>query len=616
MMITHFNLFVLPFCLGFSFLIAALLFLYFKWMRSLGDNSSKTILHSLFSIKSVYAVKEVFLECLIHRKIFKINPLLGYMHMSLAFGWFMLIVIGKIETFYYTGQFANEFYYPIFFRFFEPSPHPTGLLMVFNFIMDFLLLVILSGVLLAIIKRFRSKITGIKQATKHTTGDRLALTFLWLIFPLRLLAESTTASYTGNGSFLTQPLGDFFGTFLPTKQASYVLWWAYSFTLGGFMTALPFSRYMHIPTEILLIFLRHYGFDTKKAYTGFSDFELHSCSRCGICIDVCQMNSQGGNRSTQMVYFLRNLREGKLTPALSDNCLMCGRCETVCPVGISLKEHRLIQRHTNTVLNASSFSYLPKETRSHANQAEVIYFAGCMSHLTPSIKKSMVRIFDTAKVNFLFLDENASVCCGRPLKLAGKFEEAEKLVENNRQRILQSGAKILVTSCPICYKSFKEDYHLNIRVVHHSEYIYELIGKKLIHVDISLDKVVYHDPCELGRGSGIYNQPRAVINSVAHLVPLSEEKEKSLCCGGSLGNLSIAQDQREAIQKKTASYLCNNDANIIATACPLCKKSIGKYAEKPVKDIAELVVNHLIYNNTKQSKTTKLHREFAGCDPA
>ncbi len=611
MTIKYFDLFVLPFCIGFSFLMAALAFLYLKWLKSLGNDFGKANIRSIFSVKSLYALKEVFLECLIHRKIFKVNPILGYMHMSLAFGWFLLIMFGKFETLYYTGQFANEFYYPIFFRFFEPVPHTSLVLNIFNFTMDFLLLVILSGLIIAISKRFKSKITGLKKTTKHTPGDRIALTFLWMIFPLRLLAESTTAYYTGNGSFLTQPLGDLLGGILPVKSVSYVLWWAYSFTLGGFMIALPFSRYMHIPTEIFLIFLRHYGFNTKKAYTGFSDFELHSCSRCGICIDVCQMNSQGGNRTTQMVYFLRDLREGKLTPTLADNCMMCGRCETVCPVGISLTEHRLIQRHIPT--KANSFTFLPKDIISTGN-IDVVYFAGCMSHLTPAIKKSMVRIFEAANVNFNFLDEKVTVCCGRPLKLAGKFEEAELLVENNRQRIINSGAKLLVTSCPICYKSFKKDYNLNIRVMHHSEYIYELLVNNLIKVEIGLEKIVYHDPCELGRGSGIYDQPRAVINSFSQLVPLQEEREKSLCCGGSLANLSMAQQERESIQKATAGYLGQNDANIIATACPLCKKSIGKYSEKPVRDIAELVVNHLIPENVKHTKPTQHQRAFAGND--
>ena len=77
------------------------------------------------------------------------------------------------------------------------------MLFVLNAAMDFTLLVVLSGIVVAILRRFRPKITGMKKNTKHSTGDRLALTALWLIFPLRLLAESATAGYAQNGSFMT-----------------------------------------------------------------------------------------------------------------------------------------------------------------------------------------------------------------------------------------------------------------------------------------------------------------------------------------------------------------------------------------------------------------------------
>ena len=502
----HFSLFVIPFTAGMIILTVLLAFRYIKWLSNLEAGNLTKIGLNIFSVKTLYAVREVFMECLLHRKVFKTNRMLGYMHMSLAFGWFMLIVIGKLETFFYTGKFANEFYYPVFFRFFELTPHKSGMLFVFNAAMDFTLLVVLSGIVIAILRRFRPKITGMKKNTKHSTGDRLALTALWLIFPLRLLAESATAGYAANGSFMTQPLGDFLAFFLPVQTLSIVFWWMYSISLGAFMVSIPFSRYMHIPTEILLIFLRNWGLKTNDKFTGFSEIEIQSCSRCGICIDTCQMNSQGNNCTSQMVYFLRDYRYNQLRPDLTDNCLLCGRCTVACPVGIDLTQQRILQRKKTTFEQPEGFKYLP--VNQPVAKADVVYFAGCMSHLSPTISRSMEKIFKAAKVNYLFLDKDESVCCGRPLKLSGQFEAAKKLVENNRQRIIASGAKTLVTSCPICYKSFKEDYHLNIEVLHHSEYLPGLILQKRISVLPSGKKVVFHDPCELGRGSDIYIQPR------------------------------------------------------------------------------------------------------------
>ena len=601
----HFSLFVIPFTAGMILLTVLLAYRYIKWLGSLETGNLARIGLNLFTVKTLYAIREVFMESLLHRKVFKNNRMLGYMHMSLAFGWFMLIVIGKLETFFYTGKFANEFYYPVFFRFFELNPHKTGMLFVFNALMDFTLLVVLSGIVVAILRRFRPAITGMKRNTKHSLGDRLALTALWLIFPLRLLAESATAGFAGNGSFMTQPLGNFMALILPVQQLSIVFWWMYSLSLGAFMVSIPFSRYMHIPTEILLIFLRNWGLKTNDNFTGFSELEIQSCSRCGICIDTCQMNSQGKNYTTQMVYFLRDYRYNQLRPDLTDNCLLCGKCTAACPVGIDLTQQRILQRKKSTFEHPEGFRYLP--VNPPVAQTDVVYFAGCMSHLSPTISRSMEKIYKAAKVNYLFLDRDGSVCCGRPLKLSGQFEAAKKLVEHNRQQIIASGAKTLVTSCPICYKSFKEDYHLNIRVLHHSEYLPELILQKKIVVTNTLQKVVFHDPCELGRGSGIYEQPRLLLNHFTDLVPLSLEKENALCCGGSLGNLSINPDERCAIQKATAEYLNSNDPEIIATSCPMCKKSIARYSDAPVKDIAELVAASL-ENVPDSQKALKRHK--------
>ena len=93
----HFNLFVLPFIVGVVSLTALLALRYIKWLGDLGTGDLQKIGSNLFTLKTLYAIKEVFMESLLHRKIFKTNKLLGFMHMSLAFGWFLLIVVGTLQ---------------------------------------------------------------------------------------------------------------------------------------------------------------------------------------------------------------------------------------------------------------------------------------------------------------------------------------------------------------------------------------------------------------------------------------------------------------------------------------------------------------------------------------
>ena len=129
--------------------------------------------------------------------------------------------------------------------------------------------------------------------------------------------------------------------------------------------------------------------------------------------------------------------------------------------------------------------------------------------------------------------------------LAGQDKEARELINFNSQIIWKSGAHTLVTSCPICYKVFKESYYLELRY-----YIILSSSKCLLmtvpEIEFSAKKVAYHTPCELGRGSGVYDEPKEVLKHVARLQKTNFEDENSLCCGGSLGNIKT-----ESTRKKT-----------------------------------------------------------------
>lgn len=593
-----FDFFVLPFFLGLITLMIMLVVKYTRWISAFDSSDKQLILKGIWTTRSLKAVWEVFMESLLHRKMFKRNALLGYMHMSFAFGWFLLIVCGNLESRIYSKIHLNPPYYPIFLKFFVHDHRVLAheLLSIpgaFRVLMDALLLMVLSGLVLALVKRSSSNWFGMKKTSRHTRLDRIAITSLWMIFPLRLLAESFTAYTYEGGSFLTNNFGHFLGSFLPARELAYPAWWAYSLALGTFFVTVPFTRFMHIPTEVLLIFFRHYGVKPAVKFSSYSNFEIQACPKCGVCIDACPIHATSKEDGIPPAYFIRSVRDHNPQMASTYDCLLCGRCEAYCPVGIHVNSLRISQRIEFSKNLNGSFHYIHERK---PGPAPVAYFAGCMTHLTPTIRIAMEKIFSSARVDFQFIDKDGSICCGRPLWMAGKEQQARELMEKNRQMILDTGCKTLVLSCPICLKIFKEEYDLDIEILHHSQYILRLIEEKKIRTEEGDLRVAFHDPCELGRGSGIYGEPRRLINKVAELVPGRDEKEMSICCGGSLGSTGISCHKRDDVSALAFETLTVNNPEAIITACPLCKKTLQKDSPVEVMDISELVFSGIKFN--------------------
>ena len=587
---TFFAPFCIPFMVGAAVMFVVLLWKWGSWLYLLPRADKKRILFGLPTRRTLAAVWEVISESLLHRRIVKVNPLLGYMHMSLAFGWFLLIAVGWIETIAYLGFRYVPLQGHVFFKYFA-----TGLehKPVFDFLMDLLLLFVLSGVALAWGKRVYSRAMGMRRTTKHLLGDRVALSALWFVFPVRLIAESTTCALYGGGGFLTGAVGAWMAERVITlalMNLESAAWWAYSACLGIFFVALPFSRYMHIFTEIPLIFLRHYELRSTEKEGSFDHFQVEACSRCGICIDPCQLQSVLGINDVQSVYFLRDRRYRMLRLATADNCLMCGRCAEKCPVDIDLNTLRLNSRDTmRNVPDEKRYDYFKGLDRS-SGEGKVGYFAGCMTLLTPRTMSAMDKVFRAAGEEVWWADREGGVCCGRPLKLAGETDSARRMMRYNTDLFRKHGITTLVTSCPICLKVFREDYELaGIEVLHHSEYILRLIRAGRLDVVHGPTRFTYHDPCELGRGSGIYDEPRAVIEPVGELLEPAQTRENAPCCGSSVANTAISDGQQVRLAQAVAEELEATGAEVIVTACPLCKKAIGRGTRGEVRDLAEIV---------------------------
>ena len=493
---TFFAPFCVPFMVGAAVMLLALAAKYAWWFYGLPRADKLRFVRGLPTRRTLEAVGEVIGESLLHRRIFRVNPLLGYMHMSLAFGWFLLIVAGWVETAAYLGLRYVPLQGHVFFRYFSTGMEHKP---VFDFIMDLLLLLVLSGVVLAWGKRVWSRAMGMRRTTRHVMGDRIALSALWFIFPLRLAAESLTCALYGGGGFLTGTIGSLLAGHADAQVLRALFlpaWWGYSLALGIFFVALPFSRYMHIFTEIPLIFLRRYG-----------------------------IRSSGMGR--------------------------------------------------------------------------VGYFAGCMTLLTPRTLRAMERIFAAAGEQVWWADRDGGVCCGRPLKLSGETDSARKMADYNTALFRRHGITTLVTSCPICLKVFREEYRLEgIEVLHHSQYILRLLREGRLAVEGSGERYTYHDPCELGRGSGVYDEPRAVVAALGELLEPEQTREHALCCGSSVANTAISDAQQLELARSVTGCLEATGATAIVTACPLCKKALGRGASLPVADLSEVVAAHIRAGHT------------------
>ncbi|MBP9991176.1 MAG: (Fe-S)-binding protein [Bacteroidales bacterium] len=585
-----------------AFVLGYCAFGLFRIIKQLSWKERRKLAVSLITPETVVKnIRDIFCDCLFHVKLWKRNKLLGYMHSSIAFGWFMLIVLGHLEVILFVPKRINLFYYPIFFNYFVAEDEITLRGSLLFFLMDFFLLVVLSGIVLAMIKRVSSRLFGMRRTARPSFLNLVGLYALWAIFPLRLLAESFTAHISG-GSFLTIPANWVFRQFLGNELNMLPTWWAYSIALGVFMCVLPFTRYMHIPAEMLLIPMRNAGLKMVDARKGFTRVQVLSCPNCGVCVDACPMSANRANLKDCTVYLTRQVRRGneRRIEQISDKCLMCGKCKEVCQVGVDGAQLRLMQRARRQYGFSPDFSNLPQSqiiSSSSQKNEKVLYFGGCMTQLTPAIGKSVESILRKSGVDYEWMDREGGICCGRPLYTAGRTREAEQLVQKNQEIIKNSGAKVLLVSCPICYKMFLEHYDLNdIRVVHYVPFMLDFIASGKIQLIQSEVSYVFHDPCELGRGCGMYDEPRQLLKRVAQIREAEKNREMSVCCGGSLGSLSLDFAQREKITRASLDNLCGSGADAIATACPLCKTTFSRYSDRPVRDLAE-IVDELIIDN-------------------
>jgi len=236
--------------------------------------------------------------------------------------------------------------------------------------------------------------------------------------------------------------------------------------------------------------------------------------------------------------------------------------------------------------------------------AEFVYFVGCVSSFFPIAQpaaRAFVQILDAAGVDLTIIG-GEEWCCGFPLMSAGHYEMAKKCMQHNIDRLKEIGARSLVMTCPGCYRVWKDEY-LDVlgqkhpfNVYHSTELMEWLIESGRIQAQGLEGEVTYHDPCDLGRNGGIFDQPRNIIRKIPGLnfVELEDNREYCTCCGSGGDLLASNQELSLTIAKRKVDEILNTGTHTVATACPSCIRAIhmAKTTAKvklDVLDVAELL---------------------------
>jgi len=238
---------------------------------------------------------------------------------------------------------------------------------------------------------------------------------------------------------------------------------------------------------------------------------------------------------------------------------------------------------------------------------EVLFWIGCAGSFDDrykSVTKAMVLILNKVGISFAVLGTEET-CTGDPARRAGNEFLFQMQAMSNIQVLDGYGIKKIVTACPHCFNTIKNEYPElggNYEVIHHSTFIQQLINEGKIVIKgggvFKGKKITYHDSCYLGRANNIYEAPRVVLEALdAELVEMKRCKTKGLCCGaGGAQMFKDAEKGNKEINIERTEEALATGANIIAAACPFCMtmmtdgvKNKEKEQEVKVKDIAELI---------------------------
>jgi len=368
--------------------------------------------------------------------------------------------------------------------------------------------------------------------------------------------------------------------------------------------------------------------------------EVAKCNKCGFCLPNCPIYLAEGKESSAprgRNAITRAVIEGRLKWSEDIEksiftCLGCGACTAACFPKVETRElvlrdreclvgeglypkiaervARFLEEEHNITDDDNEergeWQELIRDLPEHAFEkahAEVIFFVGCVASFFPMAQKipaNMARILQRADVDFTILG-GEEWCCGFPLIGAGMPDKVQTLMEHNMKKVEEVGAKAVVFTCPSCYHTWKHLYAPDVKLYHASQMLDKMIKEKQIELKEINATVTFHDPCDLGRNSGVFEEPRDVLKAIPglKLVELAHNRQLSMCCGGG-GNVEMVNPELSAkVAQMKLDEIADTGADMVVSSCQQCLRTIATRARRQkinlvVKDLTELVAEAMV----------------------
>jgi heterodisulfide reductase subunit D len=370
---------------------------------------------------------------------------------------------------------------------------------------------------------------------------------------------------------------------------------------------------------------------------------IRRCIQCGTCSASCP-TAYAMDHTPRQLWRLVNL--GLVDEVLNSRtfwlCTVCKSCQVRCPRGIditdamvALKEWATRERiqvperlavlgdtvtshynisgddNTTRLIWSENLPAPPLGVRPPRRTAELVYFVGCVGSFYPraySIPQALVQLLGRADAEFTTLG-GEEWCCGYPLYVAGMGDRMAELARHNVERVRAVGAKRVIFTCPSCYYAWSHLYPevadvSGLEFQHATEFVAELLPSNVLPLGPVEDVVTYHDPCDLGRKSGVYDAPREVLASIPglELREMSMVRESALCCGGG-GDVETADpDVTLGVAGQRLAQVEATGATYVASACQQCKRTLQEGARKNRIRVRAIDVVELLWQSVQATQ--------------